>query len=566
VTAELHGGTHPPRAIHLTIRTLRGVPNVLSYRSPKQNDGAPSADFRAAYERERGRWLRRRILWYIGICLVMGLLSLTLSFNTGKVTLKSQKWLETVYAVNMLTAVIVYAAAMVWAWRAKARYRTLLNAAVWFYLLTSLWACGLSYYTQGVMSLESESQFVSGLEEGVRNASTRSTTSAATTAPASTAANTPIGTISINGKTQPLRLGMLGDLWSFGIVWLMIVFGFFFNHLLICLFLPWTLRESIRPTVCLIAFGVLLLACDLVARPLLPGRPVFFGVTTAFIVTCFVPGALICWFRFSRFNKHFRLQFESQGYRKLQGDLEGARRIHEAALPPKRAAGPVRIDYCYEPAQQIGGDMVFVHPHDPRDAAATTLVALDVTGHGIAAALTLNRVMGEIERTMTERPDTSPAQLIDNLNRYMHFTASRHAVFMTALAVRIPHDSSGTVEFVNAGHPTGFVVRAATGEIESMSSNAMMLGCATGPDFECEPGALSLAPRDVAILYTDGWSEAATPAGVQLGTAGVRAMIERIAKSTLPVEQWCEALMAEIRAHREGEPQDDTLIVAAWRA
>ncbi len=357
------------------------------------------------------------------------------------------------------------------------------------------------------------------------------------------------------------------DLWSFIFVWFMIAFTLAFNHLLTCLFLPWTVRESIRPASLIVLFAVLLLTFDLLARPTLPGRSIFFVVTAVTCCAAFLPGTGICWWRFSQFNKRFRLKFESDGYRKLQGELEGARRIHEAVLPPRRTTGPVRVDYCYEPAQQIGGDMVVVHPHDARDASATTLVALDVTGHGIAAALTLNRVMGEIERSFADDADASPLTLAQNLNRYVHATASKHSVFMTALAVRVPHDASEPIEFVNAGHPTGFVVRAdGARTIEPLESSAMLLGCATGEDFICDAGdPVPLAPGDAVVLYTDGWSEAANPRGRQLGTAGVREMIERVARSGVPVERWCEAFISQIRAYRESEPQDDTLIVVAWR-
>ena len=90
-----------------------------------------------------------------------------------------------------------------------------------------------------------------------------------------------------------------------------------------------------------------------------------------------------------------------------------------------RDDGPVRLNYVYEPMRQIGGDLLFVHPPPDamRDGSGTfSAVILDVTGHGIAAALTVNRLVGELERLFSENAAASPGDVLRGLNRYVTVT------------------------------------------------------------------------------------------------------------------------------------------------
>src|SRR5262249_4586108 len=136
------------------------------------------------------------------------------------------------------------------------------------------------------------------------------------------------------------------------------------------------------------------------------------------------PGSAWCWWRDRRFRKNFRTTFESRSFRKLQHDLSDARRVHEALLPAARSHGPVRFHYIYEPMRQIGGDLLFVFPpshlHEAEGVQSLSLVVLDVTGHGIAAALTVNRIVGELERLFIDDPDAPPGKALAALNRYVY--------------------------------------------------------------------------------------------------------------------------------------------------
>src|SRR6185295_15808135 len=97
--------------------------------------------------------------------------------------------------------------------------------------------------------------------------------------------------------------------------------------------------------------------------------------------------------------------------------------------------------YVYEPMRQIGGDLLFVfppsHQHQDDGVGALSLVVLDVTGHGIAAALTVNRIVGELERLFIDDPDAPPGKALAVLNRYVFSTLSKHDHYVTAICLRV---------------------------------------------------------------------------------------------------------------------------------
>ena len=335
-------------------------------------------------------------------------------------------------------------------------------------------------------------------------------------------------------------------------------------HLLACLLFPWTLRESLRPAVILLALVACVAGVDVMRGEVPVPSAALFVLLSALAV---VPGAFICWMRYSRFRKAFTLRFESALYRRLQSELTSARRVHESCLPPRRDDGPVRLNYVYEPMRQIGGDLLFVHPPPDamRDGSGTfSAVILDVTGHGIAAALTVNRLVGELERLFSENAAASPGDVLRGLNRYVTVTLSRYELYATALCVRVD-PVRDVLEWASGGHPPAFL-RRADGRVEPLDSTAPMLGVLEPDEYDPEPARTPLGPGDVLIGYTDGASEAADGRGEQLGTAGVQRLLSVASSDGVAPTDWPAVMLKSLSAHRGGPPEDDTLIVAVCRA
>ncbi|MCA9291006.1 MAG: serine/threonine-protein phosphatase, partial [Phycisphaerales bacterium] len=201
--------------------------------------------------------------------------------------------------------------------------------------------------------------------------------------------------------------------------------------------------------------------------------------------------------------------------------------------------------------RELGGD--YVHLLVDR-AGGVHLTLLDVTGHGLAAALTVNRLSGEIERLRAERPDIDPDALLVALNRYVHLTLRRRHVFATAFCASLD-PSTGHLAWANAGHPPAFL-RRADGRVEELAATGVLLGALEDDDFV--PRTTTLDPGDVLVVYTDGVFEARNRRGQALGLAALRELMQR----SPPPRDWTVHLDTIVRAHVAGQPDDDVLIAS----
>ncbi len=324
----------------------------------------------------------------------------------------------------------------------------------------------------------------------------------------------------------------------------------FFSHFLACLFLPWRPRESVRPMLPLIALNAL------IALYTLWGDWVNYGAVVVISVVVMLPGTALCWLKHARFTKRFAEKQFRTAYGELRFELSAARQIHDAMFPEPVTDGPVRVTYRYEPMRQIGGDYVFVRS----DKNAITVVLIDVTGHGVGAALTVNRLHGEVSRLLAEEPDIGPGDLLGGLNRYLHITLAKHSVYATAMCIRAEL-ASETIRYANAGHPPAFLMRSG-GKLEHLDSTTFLLGVCEGVDFQPNEQAIGFVPGDRLIAYTDGATEALNEDGRQLRVGGLESVVRGLDGSE---DDWTQHIVDAVDAHRHGPAQDDTLVIQLLR-
>lgn len=487
-----------------TIASASSSPRVLEYLPP-----ARPSEFDLELLSERTRWIRRRFLWFCAVNIVLQILGSTSMAKDIRAAPGLARILNIIEPIFLVGG---YLAAFVYVFRKRPDLRRLLHLAVY---MTAI--------------LPGLSELFFRLDLSLDTAGWSDLLSA--------------------GLTPGTLMAFVGP----GMI--------FFVHILACLFIPWTVRECLVPAGAMLTFNTLIVVFDL-AFTLKGNDRVIAGFALAFSPLALLPGVVICWWRFSRFRKRFRLVFESTGYHKLQSELEGARRVHESSLPPQNllTTGPVCLAYAYEPMRQIGGDILFVHP--PNDPAAPVLSVLlvDVNGHGFGAALMANRVIGEIQRLFAENPNAAPHQILASLNRYVWLTMARDAVFATAVCLRID-TRANTLEYANGGHPPAFL-RAADGAITRLEPDTFLLGVMDGDDYCPTCQNRPFHPGDALLVYTDGATEARDLSGAMITIDGLHARLAQLAQ---PAARWPEALLHQITSHRRAPAEDDTLLVALHR-
>ena len=368
-----------------------------------------------------------------------------------------------------------------------------------------------------------------------------------------------IGLIILNGLVA-VGLRVLEPSLMSGGIWVFVV-----SHFVACSVFPWTVKQALAPVGIVVGASFL---SHIAFEGDQIGESVFFGISTLVLNT---PALLISGYKHSQRIQKSTNRFLNQRYGMLRQELAYARQIHEALFPPPKTTGQVQFVYRYEPMRQIGGDYLFArYSQTDADGNETLSVAvIDVTGHGIPAALTVNRLHGEIDLRFAEQPDISPGELLSHLNRYINLTLSKHSIFATAVCFRVI-GSKNILEYASGGHPPSFL-RGVDGSIQDLESTTFMLGACKDKDFDPMQAEIEFGPGDTLIAYTDGATEARSADGKMLNIEGLR----RILASSHPLGAdetehtqgvWSERILREVAFHRGGiPPDDDTLAIEIYR-
>ena len=243
---------------------------------------------------------------------------------------------------------------------------------------------------------------------------------------------------------------------------------------------------------------------------------------------------------------------------KLEEDLEVARQIQTSTLPSTlpRLAGWDFAASC-EPAEQTGGDTydAFGLDEDSRliedgvEAESVVFLLADATGHGIGPALAVTQLRAMLRGGI--RTGAELGRMAAHLNDQLTADLPGNR-FITAWVAVLRR--TGRLRYVSAGQGPLLLYRAADAAIESFDATAPPLGLF--PEMEValsEP--LMLAPGDVFVALTDGFFEARSPAGDEIGREGVAEVVRRHAEGS--AEDIRAALVAAVEDFAEGRPVGD---------
>lgn len=205
-----------------------------------------------------------------------------------------------------------------------------------------------------------------------------------------------------------------------------------------------------------------------------------------------------------------REQLELQHLRK---ELGVAHQLQTSMLPLQRPMFPERsdVEVCglMEPASSVGGDLFDAFFLD--DERLFFCIG-DVSGHGIASALFMARVVGLL-RLLAISCET-PDELLFELNNRL--CVGNDANIFVTLFCGVYDTSTGDISYSNGGHCAPWVKR---------TEGIQVLPLPKGPLIGAIPGArfserkTSLAPGEFIFCYTDGVTEAQLPSGEEFGEA-----------------------------------------------
>ena len=223
---------------------------------------------------------------------------------------------------------------------------------------------------------------------------------------------------------------------------------------------------------------------------------------------------------------------------RMREDLEAAANVQQALLPERIPEFEgVRFAWRLDPCDQLAGDTLNVFSLDER---YTAFYLLDVSGHGVAAALssvTLSRVLLPVQgrgSMLVRLVDgvaqvVPPAVLARRLNRQFE-RGMAHGQFFTFLYAVLDRQDN-KLHYVSAGHP-GPILHRADGSLEILAATAPPLGIL--PHVEIDQQTLSLSPGDRLFVYSDGLTEARPKSGEQFGLERLLDIMKQQPAASLP--------------------------------
>jgi serine phosphatase RsbU (regulator of sigma subunit) len=248
--------------------------------------------------------------------------------------------------------------------------------------------------------------------------------------------------------------------------------------------------------------------------------------------------------------------FSDEELRRLEAELELSQTVQQAFLPQQvPAIQGVDLAAFSRPAQIVGGDYFdFVRFRD----GAHGLVLGEVAGQGVAASLLMASLQTAL-RTFVSQYD-SPAEVLDQLNHFFVHNVN-FTTFTTLFLGRLEPDS-GTLTYANGGNAPALLYRPLVG-----NGSAIRWLAPTGPavglldHVRYEEQSVSLSPRDVLVLYTDGVTEAHNDQNEEFGEERLVAVAQQAVN--LPAAEMVRALRQALQAFTGGLPAaDDTTIIA----
>ena len=178
----------------------------------------------------------------------------------------------------------------------------------------------------------------------------------------------------------------------------------------------------------------------------------------------------------------------------------------------------------------------------------------DVSGKGVEAASVSAAVKTALAAYAWE--GLKPAHMVRLLNDFL-LGFSRVETFAT-LFVGILDLRRATLTYCSAGHPPALLLKAASGELESLGVQSGVVGAF--PDLRYHDGRVRLDEQDVLVLYTDGTTEARSPEGGFFGEEGLRDAI--LSSVKLGFEGLTRRLLETLDEYTGRQLADDVALLA----
>ncbi|MGP0063942.1 MAG: SpoIIE family protein phosphatase [Isosphaeraceae bacterium] len=237
---------------------------------------------------------------------------------------------------------------------------------------------------------------------------------------------------------------------------------------------------------------------------------------------------------------------------RLNRDLKLAEQVQKKFLPQVVPTVPGYEFFAhYQPTYEVGGDYYDFVPL-PGDRMAIALG--DVSGKGVAAALMMAKFSGDTRSSMLT--ENAPAPTATRLNGLL-CAAGIEDKFIT-LGLCVLDARARKLTLTSAGH-TPVIIRRADGRAEEVGQDVSGLPLGIMEDSDYQQTEVQLNPGDVVVIYSDGVTDARSPADELYDSQSNHRLLKRVAQSSGGPADVGRAILQDIREFSAGHSQADDI-------
>ena len=242
---------------------------------------------------------------------------------------------------------------------------------------------------------------------------------------------------------------------------------------------------------------------------------------------------------------------------RLDRDLKLAEQVQKRFLPQEvpNIRGYEFFAH-YEPAYEVGGDYYDFVPL-PGDRLAVALG--DVSGKGVAAALMMAKFSGDTRYCMIT--ENAPGAAAAELNALL-FSAGIEEKFIT-LSLCVLDPRKGTLQIASAGH-LPILIRRADGRVDEVGGDIAGFPLGIVPGAEYQQVEARLGPGDVAVVHSDGVTDARNVNEELYDCRDKRRLIERLAETAGGPELIGRTILQAVREFSRGHVQADDITLICF--
>jgi PAS domain S-box-containing protein len=188
----------------------------------------------------------------------------------------------------------------------------------------------------------------------------------------------------------------------------------------------------------------------------------------------------------------------------INSDLEKASRYVNSLLPEEIDSQTLKIKWKIIPSSHLGGDSFGYHWIDDENLA---LYMLDVTGHGVGAALHSVSALNMLKfETLINTDFRNPSEVLNGLNQVFQMT-DHYSLFITLWYI-VYNKATRELTAAGAGHPP-LIIYPSNGKPFKIASQNTMIGIDDQVTFRSDN--YRIKENTDIFIYTDGSYEVRLP-------------------------------------------------------